>query len=101
MQVFKEALADYVRESASEARTVTDLSALKEESQGALDLQQRINLWCRWQAVRNEALGAGLEDLVAAVESCLVPPEEAAEAFKTAYCKRIDRKSGVTGKSVL
>src|SRR3546814_365654 len=66
MQGFKQALGDYVREAAAEARMVVDLGALKEEAQGVLDLQQRINLWCRWQAVRSEALGGGLEDLVAA-----------------------------------
>src|SRR3546814_4137329 len=65
------------------------LGALKEEAQGVLDLQQRINLWCRWQAVRSEALGGGLEDLVAALETGLVPAEETEEAFKTAYCRWI------------
>src|SRR3546814_20847521 len=68
---------------------VVDLGALKEEAQGVLDLQQRINLWCRWQAVRSEALGGGLEDLVAALETGLVPAEETEEAFTTAYCRWI------------
>ena len=89
MQTFKQALAVYLRESAGEARTVTDLSVLKEEAEGVLELQQRINLWCRWRAVRNEALGAGLEDLVTGLESGLVPAEESEEAFKTAYCSWI------------
>lgn len=89
MQAFKQAFDDYAREAAAEARAVVDLGALKEEAQGVLDLQQRINLWCRWQAVRNEALGAGLDDLVAALENGLVPAEETEEAFKTAYCRWI------------
>src|SRR3546814_10111967 len=89
MQGFKQALRDYVREAAAEARMVVDRGALKEEAQGVLDLQQRINLWCRWQAVRSEALGGGLEDLVAALETGLVPAEETEEAFKTAYCRWI------------
>src|SRR3546814_20633975 len=89
MQGFKQALGDYVREAAAEARAVVDLGALKEEAQGVLALQQRINLWCRWQAVRSEALGAGLKDLVAALETGLVPAEETAEAFQPADCRWI------------
>ncbi|MEO3430161.1 DUF3320 domain-containing protein [Pelagibius sp. CAU 1746] len=89
MQAFKQALGDYVAEAAAEARSVTELGVLKDEAQGVLDLQQRINVWCRWQAVRNEALAAGLEDLVAGLESGLVPAEETEEAFKTAYCRWI------------
>src|SRR3546814_14379741 len=79
MQGFKQALGDYVREAAAEARMVVDLGARKEEAQGVLDLQQRINLWSRWQVVRSEALGGGVEDLVAAVENRLVQAEGTAE----------------------
>src|SRR3546814_20485436 len=89
MQGFKQALGDYVREAAAEARMVVDLGALKAEAQGVLDLQQRINLWCRWQEVRREALGRGLADQVAPLETGQVPPEETHEAFQTAHCRSI------------
>src|SRR3546814_1848486 len=41
MQGFKQALGDYVREAAAEARMVVDLGALKEEAPGVLELQDR------------------------------------------------------------
>src|SRR3546814_14872550 len=89
MQGFKQALGDYVREAAAEARMVVDLGALTEEAQGVLDLQQRINLWCRWHAVRSEALGGGPEALVAALETGLVPAEATATAFKPASSRSV------------
>lgn len=62
-----------------------DIEELRGRCQRIVDLQPRINCWCRWQAACREAESSGIGTLVAALESGSVPAEEAGEAFKTAY----------------
>jgi very-short-patch-repair endonuclease len=49
--------------------------------------ERRLNLWCRWIEISREARAAGLGALVEALRGGSVAPEQAVEAFKTAYCR--------------
>lgn len=51
-----------------------------------VDRQPRLQAWCNWHRVREEALGAGLKPIADAT-SPDAPPSRAAELFETAYAR--------------
>lgn len=63
-----------------------NIKILKETVSSIIEMQPRINTWCRWQAACREAEKNGLKGLIQALESQLVEPPETLDAFKTAYC---------------
>ncbi len=86
IQAFEDAFADFIREAQFKDHAIEDLPALQAKAQGIIDMQPRINAWCRWQAACREAKSSGLEALIPALESRIVEPDTAEDAFKTAYC---------------
>ncbi len=86
LKAFEEASGEYLREAQAAADLADDLVALRGRAQGTIDLQQRINAWCRWQAARRDAEASGLEVLARALETGAVEAGEAESQFKTAYC---------------
>jgi very-short-patch-repair endonuclease len=85
-QTFEAACAHFTQESQANNNSADDLAALRSRAQGILDLQPRINAWCRWQAACREVESSGLKALIQALESGTVEPDLTEEAFKTAYC---------------
>lgn len=92
------ALKNFNGAAEAEGEAAADLAELRAQAQGVLDLQPRINTWCRWQAVRREAEANGLEDLVAGLESGLVGVGEAAAALHPGLPARV-RLSGLPQRS--
>lgn len=86
MNVFEEALNTFSKEIQSKQIPTEDIIALQSKAQGIIDIQPRINSWCKWQAACREAESSGLSCLISALENKLVEPSAAKEAFKTAYC---------------
>jgi very-short-patch-repair endonuclease len=86
---FETALADYLREAGGDAPGITDIAdiaELRSQAQAILDLQPRINAWCRWQKARQEAEAAGLNVLVEGLEGGSLEATDAEDTFRTAYC---------------
>lgn len=79
-------LAAYLKEADIEDGNHENLADLRAKAQSVIDLQSRINAWCRWQTVKKEAESRGLVCVVNALESGAIASRDALEAFKTAYC---------------
>ena len=47
---------------------------------------QELRAWCQWRKRRAEAIDAGLQPLVEAVEEGRVPPDELEDTFEASYC---------------
>ena len=58
---------------------------LSEKLQNIIDLQPRLNAWCRWYGLKVKAVGNHLSDLVDGLENKIVTHDDALESFKTAY----------------
>ena len=86
MKIFEGTLQDFIEEAQAKDSLVDDIPALQSRAQGIIDMQPRINAWCRWQAACREVKSSGLDVLIPALESGIVEPDVTAEAFKTAYC---------------
>ncbi len=83
---FEATLANYLNEAGGEMAAVTKLSELRSQARGILELQPRINAWCRWQRARQEAEAAQLKEFVSALENGSLAATDVEEAFQTAYC---------------
>ena len=47
---------------------------------------QELRAWCQWRKRRAEAIDAGLQPLVEAVEEGRIPPDEIDDTFEASYC---------------
>lgn len=89
LAAFEASLAQYAAaagqtEAALSARTITDLAAdLKKLG----EFERRLNPWCQWLVAKRAANAKGLATLVTAMEEGALKSNEAAEAFRTAYCR--------------
>ncbi|MEM6623959.1 MAG: DUF4011 domain-containing protein, partial [Pseudomonadota bacterium] len=63
----------------------SDLQAQAHELAGIVAAVPRLADWTRWVAARGEAEGLGLASLTAELETGNIKPEEAPDAFRTAY----------------
>ncbi len=70
---------------ASSLRGAGTVAGVAEQAHAIVDLQPRLNPWCRLNRVRREAEGRQLGALVSALETGVVEPAEAREALTTAY----------------
>ena len=86
MQTFQEAFKSFTQEAQLNNSLTDDIPVLQSRAQGIIDLQPRINSWCRWQAACRKAESSGLKALILALESGTIGPDMTEEAFKTAYC---------------
>ncbi|WP_447965762.1 DUF4011 domain-containing protein [Nitrospira sp. Ecomares 2.1] len=86
MEAFESALQGFEQEAQSKDRLNENILDLQSRAQGLIDLQPRINSWCRWQAVCREAKAAGLGTLISTLETGLIEPGDSEDAFQTAYC---------------
>lgn len=86
MEAFELALQVFEQEAQGKTRLTENILDLQSRAQGLIDLQPRINSWCRWQATCREAESAGLGTLMAALEAGLIEAGHSEDAFKTAYC---------------
>lgn len=82
---FRAAIAGEGGPAAGQGTPAADLGALARDAEAILARQSRLNLWCGWVVVRRAAREAGLAALVAALEAGTVAPDQADEAFRTAY----------------
>jgi hypothetical protein len=63
------------------------LAALKRVTEGLVAKEPRLNAWCAWLRVRDEAVGAGLGSMVVAVENGEVTPGWISRCFDYSYCR--------------
>lgn len=56
-------------------------------AQAVIEKQPRLNAWCRWQALKQVAIDAGIEAVVEALECDIIQGNEAQLAFEVAYCR--------------
>lgn len=85
-EFFDEMLGNFIREAHTTDKFSDNLVDLRDKMQAIVNLQPRINTWCRWQAIRREAETIGLQTLIEALENGTVEPLDTEGAFKTAYC---------------
>lgn len=83
---FISAYDDFISVSQGTLSDEQDLDELKVNAAAIVEMQPRINSWCRWQAESKEAASVGLNGLVSALLSGVVEANTSLEAFKTAYC---------------
>lgn len=69
------------------ASTGLDFTALREAALAIQEKQVRLNAWCAWRKVRDEAIFLGLMPLVQAIESGALRQGQAAGTFETAYAR--------------
>lgn len=62
------------------------LELIRESAEKIAENCKQLNHWCSWQRERNKAIELGLGNLVAGIESGVVPLEEIPETFTAAYC---------------
>ncbi len=86
MADFEQAYADFIAGAGAEVDQGGNIDALKERASLMVDMQPRINTWCRWQTICQEAESNGLKALVSALENQVVEPSTSMEQFNTAYC---------------
>lgn len=75
--------------SAESAAKFDDVSLpdLESRCQAIVGAESRLHAWCGWRKVRAEALTAGLQSLVIAVECGAVSPKDVVRAFETNYSR--------------
>lgn len=86
MEAFESALQVFVQEAQAKNSSAEDILGLQVRAQRLIDLQPRINSWCRWQAASHDAEASGLRSLKSALEGGHIEAANAEDAFKTAYC---------------
>ena len=89
---FDTLLSAYIKEADIDGYSRESFSELHAKARSVIDLQSRINAWCRWQTVKKEAEDRGLDCLVGALENGAVAASESLETFKTAYCAWLARQ---------
>ena len=63
-----------------------DLDEITKATAGIRERAPRLNVWCAWVEARHKADSAGLGKLSEALTTGIIAPENATDAFKTAYC---------------
>lgn len=76
----------YIKEARGEDCSNLSLHKMQHRLSKLIELQPKINDWCRWQAACSDANSNGLGGLVVALVNKVVEPNGVLEAFKTAYC---------------
>lgn len=96
---FEEALSDFDKKVASfESLSGSTFSSKFSQSRACLEdireaadavhqSEARLNDWCAWRRVRDQAVDVGLLKLVEAVENGIVAVGSAEEVFETNYCR--------------
>lgn len=69
-----------------------NLAVITNKAEGIVNLQTRINAWCRWQNTTKEARSYEIFPLVSAIINGTVLPENAEDAFYTAYCSWLSER---------
>ena len=82
---FRQAYEAFLTEANNDANTAECINHLKKRAENIIEMQPRINAWCRWQAICKEAQSNGLGGLIHDLENSIVEPSQSLDAFKTAY----------------
>lgn len=85
-EVYTDAEIAFAYESGNHLDENTKLAELSENLSRLIELQPKINDWCRWRAAYEDARSNGLESLAIALENKTVEADKSLDAFKTAYC---------------
>lgn len=83
---FEILFSEYQSEIRADGDPNIDLREFRQRCSQVVELQPRINSWCRWQAAKERAEQAGLSSIVSGLESGAFSPSETEEVFRTAYC---------------
>jgi very-short-patch-repair endonuclease len=75
------------RREGQETASDADLATLARAAEALVERAPRLRIWCEWVAVSREARALGLGALIVALEAGAVGPDEAPEAFRTAYAR--------------
>ncbi|MBV1952668.1 MAG: DUF3320 domain-containing protein [Cycloclasticus sp.] len=86
MNSFEKIYNEFIVEIDGVSDSNQNIEELRQKANSMIEMQPRINAWCRWQAVCREAEAIGLLGLVHALENQVVEPAGSLDAFKTAYC---------------
>lgn len=78
--------ATYSKEIENDFCDDVDVMEVSSNLQKIIDLQPRINAWCRWQMAKKEAVENGLGSIVTALNNGTIEASDTIGAFKTAYC---------------
>lgn len=65
----------------------TDLPDLRQRTEALVRSEQRLNAWCAWRKVSQQAVSLGLAPLVTALTQGVVAPADLRQAFETNYCR--------------
>ena len=63
------------------------IAELTSKCQQILDSENRLNAWCAWRKIRDEAVSLGLSALVSAAESESIAPSDLRQAFEVNHCR--------------
>lgn len=64
-----------------------DVSELKSRSEGIIASEHKLNAWCAWRKVSQQAMALGLSPIVAGLVNGAVAPADVRPAFETNYCR--------------
>ncbi|WP_431262162.1 DUF4011 domain-containing protein [Roseateles chitinivorans] len=65
----------------------SDLHQLKARAEAIRASEHKLNAWCAWRKVSQQAMALGLSSIVAGVANGAVPPSNVRRAFETNYCR--------------
>src|SRR5690606_10386129 len=91
-EAVQQALQRFVSAAGAGADLMTNQTRpddLLSTTDGILEREKRLNLWCSWVEARREAEGVGLGCLVKALALGTIAHDQVVEAFRTAYCRWI------------
>jgi very-short-patch-repair endonuclease len=63
------------------------ISELTDSCKGIEASEPRMNAWCAWRKVRQQAVALGLSPLVLGLENGAIAPDHVRPAFEVAYCR--------------
>ena len=64
-----------------------DVNELKRRSEAIVVTEHKLNAWCAWRKVSQQAMALGMSPIVAGLVSGAVPPSHVGQAFETNYCR--------------
>lgn len=64
-----------------------DVRVLKQRSEAIIQAEHKLNAWCAWRKVSQQAMALGLSPIVAGLTNGAVAPSDARRAFETNYCR--------------
>lgn len=106
LEAYEEALAQFAAQAELRRDHFDGFEDTAKQAKRIIDLQPRINAWCRWQSVRKEAASIGLMALTNALEIGAIDAAQSENEFRTAYCawvgeRLIDSRPELTKFSTL